>query len=72
MTLFFLFYFIGFICFFAWICYDELKSFVGEHKAALFLGLVASLFWPLCLLIILGDFLEDFFGRLVTRRARRP
>ena len=52
------------------ICYEEVKSFVGENKPQLFLGFVASFFWPLFLIVILGDFLEDFFGRIVARKPR--
>ena len=63
-------YVIGFLIFFAWICYDEVKSFLGENKAQLLLGFIASFFWPLFLIVILGDFLEDFFGRIVARKPR--
>ena len=63
-------YGIGFLIFFAWICYDEVKSFLGENKPQILLGFVASFFWPLCLIVMLMDFLEDFFGRIVDRKPR--
>ena len=67
-----LLYVIGFLIFFAWICYDEVKSFLGENKPQLLLGFAASFFWPLCLIVMLMDFLEDFFGRIVSRKPRGP
>ena len=65
-----LLYVIGFLIFFTWICYDEVKSFLGENKPQLLLGFVASFFWPLCLIVMLMDSLEDFFGRIVARKPR--
>ena len=52
------------VSFFVYICYVEMKSFGGDNKLVLLLGLVASIFWPICLIVMLGDFLEDFLGRI--------
>lgn len=72
MVLGIIFYIFGFVCFFVWFCYDEIKNFFGDNKHELILGFVASFFWPICLIVMLGDFLEDFFARIVSRRSRSP
>lgn len=61
-------YGLGAVLFFGYICYDEMKSFVGNNKPILILGLVASIFWPIFLVAMLGDFLEVFLGRIRRRK----
>ena len=57
-------YGIGALAFFVYICFDEVKSFVGEYKHSLFLGLVASLFWPLfAMAFLVGGFKDHIDQR---------
>ena len=72
MFIFTLIYAIGFLCFFAWMCYNEFSSFFKENKAVLLLGILASIFWPFCLIVMIGDLLDDFVARIVARKPKRP
>ena len=58
------------VSFFGYICYEEKKSFGGDYKPVLSFGLVASIFWPICLIVVLGDFIEEFLGRIGRRKNR--
>ena len=60
-------YFIVAVSFLVYICYEEMKSFGDDNKLVLVLGLVASIFWPICLIVMLGDFIEAILGRIGRR-----
>ena len=65
-------YIFGFIIFFGWMCYDELRNFVGDNKPELMLGLIASFSWPIFLFVIICEFIEDGFRRISARKSRDP
>ena len=48
-------YVIGAVGFFAYVCYDELHSFVSDHGRWLSVGVCVSLVWPIMLLVLLVD-----------------
>lgn len=63
-----LIYILGFLFFYSFICFEELKNFVGEHKAMLLIGLVASLFCPILLIVVVGDFVDDYVARIIAKK----
>lgn len=63
-------YIIGGIVCFAYLSFEEIRSFVGEHKLSLLMGLVASIFWPILLAIIIGDYVTDWLERKGEKKNR--
>ena len=61
-------YFICGALFFAYLCWDEWRSFVGEHKPWLAVGLCASLVWPLFIAILVGDWVSTVIQETKRRR----
>ena len=58
------------VLFLGYLYVEEVKNFGGDAKLFLMLGLVTSLFWPIILIVVCGDVLEDFFWRCTKRRSR--
>ena len=71
MNTYLLAYIIGGVIFFVWACYDEIKTFVGEHRGTLILYGFASLIWPVITSLFLFDFIDDSVRRIVKRFRRR-
>lgn len=55
-------YAIGFTIFFGYICFDELKA-KDYRSIFLYLGFIASVFWPLYLLSAICLALSDFISK---------
>lgn len=45
---------------------------MGEHKLSLIMGLVASIFWPILVAVIIGDYVTDWLKRKGEKKNRTP
>ena len=60
------------ILLFGYMCFNELKHFVRENKRMILIGIFASLFWPILLILVAGDSLEEYFSRKIAKQDSTP